>query len=399
MQRSRRAKRSTSVPAEKRDHALSLNMRSNRFAAIDLTDIKDVPTAACVELSRSIMKRPEVNTGSFFAAIAASNSEVNRSDAVIVITSAILECIGNKKAANSMLNKSRTVSEFYDKMNLNDERVRTSFVIMLFTIAPEFVKMLETSLKLSLERVQKMTEAPHAENKLLQATGELLKDGSVSPEEHATLLNDMADLRIKTDPALVADSIQNTPTDGIAVDDSISNVGKRTLVKDNSPLTTLGIMRYVKQNPKTAYDNFYTEFPNARRPISIKTSSGKTGLGYNMAASAVTGTVTESNFSVAMNEILNPYTNSRRHRLSNTDKSVFPKAQSFVTAETSVEPIKATRSDSVIDPFQYQLADVQVTMEDISAMKQEAKPEQRDNSRVITNTVLSSDEQELLDLL
>jgi len=361
--------------------------------------IDDVATLTCVELSRAIMTRPDINTGSLFGTIGASRNEVNKSDSVLVITAAILETIGNAKAAKDILNKSRTVTEFYLAMNLNNEKLRTSFVIMLFALAPEFVKMTESALRSSLEQVQSMTSAPHAETKLFNASAELMREGIITDVEQIKMMRDFT--KISIDPSLTIDSssIQNTPKEMIGSDDSVSNVGNPYIAKSDSPLSTMGIMRYMKRNPTNMADNFYDVFPNAKRPVPPTSYRGRAGIGVSQNKSVVSDDISESNFTEIMNQMLNPATKTKRHSLSSKDKEVFNtisqtngklrnRSMSFVTAdENRVESPTIVPEDNV------------VTMDDIRASDNVKSMRQDAASRVITNPEVNTDDSYLLDLL
>lgn len=381
--------------------ALSSNLKTDRFPAIDMRTITDVPTLTCVELSRSIIKRPEVDTGKLFTAISASNHEINKSDTVIVLTAAILESIGNKKAAQSMLNKSRTVTEFFRAMNLDQPKIRDSFVIMLFAIAPEFVKMIESSVKTSLERIQEVTSAPHADQKLLEATGELAREGTITVREHSNLLEDLADLKINTNLDFrIGDrptSIQKTPSDGIDADDSISTAGKKAIVKDRSPMNTLGMMRYLKSRKSPISDKIYEEFPTAQRPIQITGSNTRSGLGSRTAESAILDNVSESNFTTAMNGMLNPVLPNRRPTVNKEVGKLYKRPVSFEYSGTLAEEIATTREE--LDESIAMKPENMVTREDITEHNRKSTIGKEGRSPVITAEESEEDASYLLDLL
>jgi len=382
-------------------NALALKEARGRFPVIDLTTITDVPTAACVEMSKQIMMNPDVHTGDLFKLIAASNFETNKSDAIIVISAAILESIGNKKAADKMLRKSGTVTNFYDRMNLNNDQVRTSFCIMLFAIAPEFVKMVESSLKLALERVQSLTTADHADHKILEATGELMRGGSITANEHCKMLDDMAELKLNTQALESPGSIQYTPEDGISVDDSISRVGGAagSVIKNNSPLTSRGIMRFIKKNKDEAFKNFYSEFPAATRPLLPEKAARNSGIGFRSSESTIQDDITESNFGDVMDSLL-----ENKMRKSRKDSSVSPSDQfknpvSFVKSSDNTladEVMNQSRRSNLVDVMRYQ-----VTSDDIDEMKTTYDYKNRERSAVITNTSSTNENEDdvLLSLL
>jgi len=264
----------------------------------------DVSILSCVEVSRQILRRPNINLGTLIKTIGASNHEVNKSDATIVISAAILEHLGNKKAAEEVLSKSGTVKTFYKNMRLDDDNLRSSFVILLFALAPEFVEMVQTSVKTSIERIQSVTSAPHASTKLIEAMSELEREGSITPTESLSMKRDTLKLEIPSPYDSRFDSIQNTPRDMIDTSDSVSQSGKSKIVNDKSPLNTFGLMRHVKKRQAGVASDFYSDFPNAAKPIEPKINPSRSGLGFKVAESAVTIPESESGFSNVMNNLL-----------------------------------------------------------------------------------------------
>jgi hypothetical protein len=390
---------------DKRKHdkpsALALKESRNRYPVIDLSTISDVPTAACVEMSKQIMMNPDIHTGDLFKLIAASNFETNKSDAIIVISASILESIGNKKAADKMLRKSGTVMNFYERMNLNNDQVRTSFCIMLFAIAPEFVKMVESSLKLSLERVQSLTTADHADHKVLEATGELMRGGSITASEHCKMLDDMAELKLNTKALDSPGSIQYTPEDGISVDDSISRVGKSSasVIKNTSPLTSRGIMRFVKENKAEAYKKFYNEFPSATRPVLPERAARNSGIGFRSSDSTIPDDVTESNFGDVMDSLLANKTRKTRRDSSMLTSEDMKAPISFVKSTNDTlanEMMNLGSNGRIADVMKYQ-----VTSDDIDEMRTTNEYKNRERSAVITNSSSTNENEDdvLLSLL
>jgi len=393
--------RSSSEPVKPKHRrpslALSVDPKSTRSASIDMRTTNDVAILTCVELSKSIMKKPEVNTGSLFSTIAASRNDVNRSDAVITIAAAILKTIGSDKSSEIMLNKSRTVMEFYKSMRLDDDTMRTSFVIMLFAIAPEFVKMIESAVKTSIERVQAVTDAPYASTRLLIATSELAKSSQISPTEFTNMMKDVSHLNAAIDNSAMSspNSIMQTPTDMVRAEDSVSQIGVKHITKSDSPLTAMGLMRYVKGHPGATGDDFYNRFPDARRPINIKRNSGNNGIGYKPSESAIMEDVSESNFTAVMNDLLPSRKPNKRYALTPDDRVMFNNfdfAESVTLADKGVKEIDIPASFATRD----MMNDV-VTRQDIA-----------DEMRFKTNssyglsppnTGITSDDSQLLDLL
>jgi hypothetical protein len=280
-------------------------------------------------------------------------------------------------------------------MNLTNEAVRKSFVIMLFALAPEFVKMIESSVRISLERVQSMTEAPHANERMVDVAGELFKDGLVSSSEHVDLMETFSNLRVNTTDLPSPSSIQETPEDVVGINDSISQAGDRRIVVDNSPMNQRTLMRYIKNNKSSPSDNFYDRFPGAKKPVMHSRTSNRNGIGYTTANSAFTEAVTEDNIGVAMNAIMEGYTTSRRHKLTDSDREVFKKPVRFTEADSSLVPERA-RKDSMGMQSEDNV-NMEITMDDINEMKIKNGNKVFGGSRPVT--VESSSEIDLLSLL
>jgi len=389
--------RSESSSRSSKSDALSLDRAKGRYPAIDLRQNTDVSTLACVEVSRAILTRPDVNTGKLFKAIAAANYDVNKSDAVIVITAAIMETVGNSVSAKELLRKSRTVSAFYEKMNLNNEMVRTSFVIMLFAVAPEFVKMIESSVKISLERVQSMTSAPHADKKMVDAAGELLKDGFVSTGEHLDLLDTFSNLRVDTKELPSPNSFTETPDEMVGANDSVSQVGKGRIIKDDSPMTQRSLMRYIKGHKSKPAEDFYNTFPDARKPVEAAKHLGRTGLGFTGARSAFTETVTEDGMAEAMDSIFSGFEAPRRHVLTDKDRKSYKRDVNIISPEAFPKSFKA-RADSMTTSV-YETAELAITREDIEEKRAQESNYPSGGSKPDTFMSDNTEDEALLSLL
>jgi hypothetical protein len=382
---------------KERKGALSLSVKTSRFPCVDMTEVDDVATKICVELGREIMKRPDISTGKFFEAIAASKSDVNRADTVVVVTAAVLNQIGNGRAAESVLRRSKTVANFYADMGLEDPVLRGAFVVMLFTIAPEFVKMIESTVIIAIERVQDMTTAEHGDRKLLEATGELAKSGTVSPEEHASLLEDLTRMRLTQKAAIGDSSIQTTPTDGIAVNDSISVANKQEQKAVPAGPNTVDLMRKIRDNRGFNHSELYKDYPNLRRPVNLTPNMTRAGIGYKPAESAITGAQTESNFGDSMNAIYGTTMASRRHRLTNDEKRKYSRSDSFVTAKSNPSTAENTATFNLSEPYLPEYNEV--TRDDIEAFRTQATAAELGYSEVITADENDDDASSLLDLL
>jgi hypothetical protein len=308
------------------------------------------------------MSRPEVNTGSLFSAIAASRNNVNKSDAVIVITAAILETIGSKRAAERLLNKSGTVSSFYEKMNLTDDLMRDSFVVLLFALSPEFVKMIESAVKLSIERVQEVTDAPHAGTKMLEAAGELARTESISVAEHSQIMKDFANGRDipRLSSTFVPASVNEN--DHVQISDSVSNLGLSPRANGNTNIREVDLMSYIKESNASNRSAFSGVFPGAKAPIQVIPRQNRTGLGFTLTSEIGMEDDQESGISGIMNNLLPKRTLVRRPKIMH---GAITKA-GFTTTNDIQNMIADSTNSSITNSENIVWADALVTREDIT---------------------------------
>jgi hypothetical protein len=392
-------RRTQSETRKPRSTALSMSVRSSRIPSVEMDTIDDVATLICVEISRAIMTRPEINTGSLFSLIAASNSLVNKSDAVLVITAAILKSIGNNKGSDKILNRSQTVTNYYKDMRLTDDNLRNSFVIMLFALAPEFVKMIESSTSIALNRVKEMTVAPHSNTRMLVAANELMRGENITNEEHVSIMNDFAEatMGIREIDYTEASSIVATPTDGITFDDSASRLAKSKLPEDPDEINSVNLLRFTKRHSLDRHKEFYKRYPKAKRPIELSSHVDKNGLGYSNAESVVIDTVSESGFTSAINSLFNRSPVSKRPIISKEDTSPLRKmpVRFRKQSETDDELEIKARQSSDINKYK----DVVVTREDVENKLNTSGNIDLNASEVITAQDDIDEMRELLSLL
>jgi hypothetical protein len=346
--------------------ALSLEGNTTRTSAIKMDSEMDVATQVCIELARSIMKIPEVNTGSFFKAIAASHDTVNKSDAVLIVTVAILESLGNPQAAKIMRNKSKTVSGFYSKLNLDDSSIRDSFVVLLFALAPEFVKMIESAVKNSLDNVSRLTSAPNTSERLGKAIGSLTLNEDISLSEARTMAIAANPYKALPKSRSSSDSSSGKASDTVLVDDSASNVGSYR--SPPSRLSYLGamdpsdrnLMRYIRERRRGNDQTFDEVFPTADKPVSAKIPSKSVrSFSYSGAESAITNEASNT-FSVdkavaAINKSESHNRNFRKVSVSDVMKAFdISKSSTIEEDEIRITPRRSNRhriSKEIITPI------------------------------------------------
>lgn len=235
----------------------------------------DTPTAICAEITKILLSSPNVNTGTFMSTAAYSERDICRSDTVLIITAAIMEHIGNKEAAQKQISRSATCSKFYERLGLANKDIRGLFVTMIFSMNPSFVKMVENSIIMALDR---------RSNKDTSAITDFqVKESMNLLAESKTINND--DLISAPDRTLRRKSISinrnsynlRTPTEMIAPNDSVTSVGE--IPSYRKKLKEEDVLEYLKRKKHGIEPKFSDVFSSAPEPISVKPRSNRAGIG------------------------------------------------------------------------------------------------------------------------
>jgi hypothetical protein len=273
-----------------------------RLPAVNLDDEIDVATLVCTEISRAIMLAPDLNLGTFFKTSSNSRRDINISDATLIISTAILAHIGNKRMSDRLLNKSATVNEYYTKMGLKDPIVREMMVTMLFALTPAFAKMVETSIRLSLDRSALETTHPKADSDVSKALIAIGDEGLLKNTELEIIASEPSGRASSVYMRDRRDSIQRTPTELITPDDSASVITsvKREITGEKD------IMSYINRKKRGVIMKFEEQFPLARRPTVVNFNNNKAGIGYKQEVK--TDRRTSDSWAKEMNNILGSQT-------------------------------------------------------------------------------------------
>jgi len=264
-----------STLGRKRSNSVSAVDRTRNYGrspAVDIREGTDVATLVCVELSRALMTRPEVSTGVFFRTVDNSQKAISMSDTTVAITAAILKHIGSDRSSEKLLSRSKTVTSHYKSMNLDDTHTREIFVTMLFCLSPEFVKMVETSVKISLERAELQCETPHAENRLANAYAKLQGMNIMTPEEVDTAL---------LGPAAFVAATATDDRDILPSDSSSAIVPfGRPRVRRRLNFAESDIQSYVTRRKQGTELPFREVFRQAEEPLDVRANTQRAGVGY-----------------------------------------------------------------------------------------------------------------------
>lgn len=283
-------------PVNNRDkHKERRSEKTSRTPKIVVREGSDVLTEICAEIGKRVVSNPDIRTGKLFELSRDSNLALNQSDIIILISSAILDEMGNTRGADKSLSASNTVGKMYEKMGLNDQSVRRMFVTALISVNPAIVQIIEASITLALEELRFETKAPHS-NIQLENSMKLMKiDGSVTGSQFSSMAEARKDVEIAQSVASRTrrNSIQTTPTelkrinDQIAPSDSASNIGgsrksaKRVSVTSDDIANERDLWNFLKKKKADPNLRFEAQYDNVLQPIQAISNYRRTGLYTN----------------------------------------------------------------------------------------------------------------------
>jgi hypothetical protein len=256
--------------------------RRNPF--VNYSEDNDVVTMICAELGRGILMSPKVDTGILFKTSADSRRDINKSDTTVLITCAILDHIGNKEMSSRLLNKSSTISRYYDKLNLNNNEVRTMFVTMIFALSPDFVAMVEKTLILTIERSSSQATAKRDDDPMTTALAKLTISKEMTPRELRRAGSFDDEKQLSLSPEAKRFSLQATPTEYYAP--SLRDAINKSERNRRHRIVEGDLINYnVRRRSGTEMD-FSEVFPSAIPPVAIEVAESsrrpkdKRGLGF-----------------------------------------------------------------------------------------------------------------------
>lgn len=276
--------------------------RDRREPIADYNQDHDVATLICTELSRAILSEPNINLGKFFKSVNDSRRDINKSDTTVLVTAAVLADIGNKTMSDALLAKSRTLTKMYERMNLVSEDVRGMFVTMLFALSPDFVAMIETVIKVAIERSSARGTAKKDDDPLTTALARLTIDKTISPTELRKASSFDRDRALSFEPESRRTSIQKTPIS--LIDSKDFYTIKEQSQKERHKITESDLLSYNARRRSGESMEFNDVFRTAAEPVSVEVGrssrrpSDRRGLGYRKQSSP------PSSYMSAMNKIL-----------------------------------------------------------------------------------------------
>jgi len=332
---------SSSTPIAKRDKKRSRSVEpavrsrvSYRSPALKFDEDEDTATRTCIEISRSMMREPNVSTGRLFETASNSRRDIHKSDAVIVISAAILAHLGNSTMATETLKKSNTCKGYYTKMGLEDNLIREMFVTMLFALNPNFVTMVERSLIISLTRATKIGTDEYSGRQMVSVVKTLHDEGTIVDDDLITMLTPKTPTLV---PKMAAryHPVFDTP---IHPNDSVSLINAPVAARRR--ISEKDINTYIKRRKEGQELEFESVFPSASAPIRLKANRGKAGLGYVARQNQV------SEFDKLANNVLGSLDVRSVNLNTGAESRRKPRVEDFLESEETSESVMYQPPDS-----------------------------------------------------
>jgi hypothetical protein len=296
---------------------------SHRAPILKNDNDSDVATMVCIEISRAIMIRPDVDLGVFTRTAANSRRDLTCSDATILITCAILEHIGNNKMANKILSRSATITKYYDKLGLNSKEMRELWVTVLFSLNPNFVKLIETSITIALDQSSKLNRNDSDDTQVITALVNARNEGLALDSEILLGANSLSRSGRDGPSRRRRSSIQTTPTEMISPSDSASVYSTDT----RSRVTEGDLMRFVNRRKSGVEPSFKDVFRSSKPPMTPSYDGQRSAIGSSRVASL------SNDLLAGMNRILGSRTVASANQDSGSISYRRPRVEDFLDSE------------------------------------------------------------------
>jgi len=335
--------------APKQRRRSSSESRSGRAAGrspiISFEESSDVATAVCTEISRLMMLNPDMKTGTFLNAMSNSQMDINKSDATIIISAAILGHIGNEKMRDRLLSKSKTCARMYSEMGLEKPKLCEMFVIMHFAMNPTFCTLLSHAISVSLTRAQTFISEEVDKKKMANTANSMVRDGSWSNEEALSIFIPKS---LEAAPSLAGDlSFSKTPTSLIHPNDSISSVGD--IPDYRKRINTKDLMSYVvrkKKGNEPAFSEVFRSESIPRPPLSNQ-NVNRRGVGYIPNEAERAGDTIQSK----INNILGAQTTVSYNLNTGRGRTRRPRVEDYIDSESVATTTLRSPPSAVNNPW------------------------------------------------
>jgi len=296
-----------------------------RIPSIEIDEERDVSTLVSMEIARAMLTCPDLDLGIFLETSSKARRDLSVSDSTILISAAILEHLKNKTMSDKLLSSSATLTGFYEKMGLKDKVIRGMFVTMLFSMNPMFVKLIERTIKLNINRSAALSDAPYSDQQIANALVRLTGEGTINNNELVAASNHDAESEFTSTSPLSPLSFTKTPREMIAPDDSASVI--KTIRPVRRSITQDDMMTYLGRRKSGIEPRYESVFTGSRPPISIQNKQNRYGLGYEEK------TDKDSFFRRAANRILGSQSVLSYDMSSDNYRSRKPKVEDYLESE------------------------------------------------------------------
>jgi hypothetical protein len=249
---------------------------AGREAKINFNTVNDVASQIGIEIAGATLRNPDMITGLFFETASDSRRDLHKSDAVIIISAAVLDHIGNTKMAREMLGKSKTCAGYYKQLGLEVALVRRMFVTLLFALNPAVVTILERCMIVAFKRSTELGPDVYSNNQIADCITTLHREGSIANDEISTIVDDSLASRLGTRGRRL--SIATTPPGMIGPSDSVSNIIE--IPPHRRGISAADMQEYILRRKRGKEPEFSEVFKHSKPPVSVNIKNNRNGLGY-----------------------------------------------------------------------------------------------------------------------
>lgn len=273
---------------KKQDKSEGMVPAEGRESVFNFTGENDVTTISAQVIMEKLKTGCDFNFNSYRILQSTSNDEVNKSDAVIIISASILNRLGATAAAKQVLTESDDAALYYEKLGLEDKSTLSTFTTLLTIIAPELLKASEIAITSLLSQTSRKTTVTHSVTRLALALEGVTGAGIISQTD-AELSSLLTNLMPRTSRVALAqqllidsDSDQITPQESISRQASRPVSATKVVQEEGAELklTTGNLMKYAKGRQQRNAADFNTVFRPKTKPVESKGNKAQQGLGY-----------------------------------------------------------------------------------------------------------------------
>jgi hypothetical protein len=265
-----------------------MTLTEGREPVFDFNEANDVTTISAQLIMEKLRKGCDFNFSSYRALQSTANNEVNKSDAVIIISAAILNRLGANGAAQQVLADSDEAATYYANLGLDSKATLSTFTTLIAIIAPELLKASEMAITSLLSETSKSTKVTHSSSRLVAALTGVTEAGvfSRTETELSSILTNFMPRGSRT--ALAQQLLMDSDSDGIMPQESVSrcNSGSSSKMRPvqesdaSTALTTANIMSHIKARQRGNSNDFSSTFKPIIKPNVPIAKRDNKGLGY-----------------------------------------------------------------------------------------------------------------------